>query len=148
MGQMTMDLLQETDGPIVLGGAMIGLALGLLWVLTCRVMSASGMIGSLLGGREGLAASSIAFIGGLFIAPSVLMAVGVVRQMADDAAWPFLVIGGLLVGIAARLGSSLMGALHGITLLSKRAMVTFVAIMAGMGVAVLLRQVLGNGGVA
>ena len=145
---MTMDLLQGPYGPVVLGGAMIGLALGLLWVLTSRIMSASGMIGSLLGGREGLAASSIAFIGGLFIAPSVLMAVGIVRQMADDAAWPFLVIGGLLVGIAARLGSSLMGALHGITLLSKRAMVTLVAIMAGMGVAVLLRQVLGNGGVA
>jgi hypothetical protein len=148
MGQMTMDVVQGTYGPAVLGGAMIGLALSLLWVLTRRVMSASGMIGSLLGGREGLAATSIAFIGGLFIAPSVLMAVGVVRQMADDAAWPFLVIGGLLVGIAARLGSSLMGALHGMSLLSKRAMVTLVAILAGLGGAVLLRQVLGTGGVA
>lgn len=145
---MTMNLLQGTYGSVVLGGAMIGLALGLLWVLTCRVMSASGMIGSLLGGREGLAASSIAFVGGLFIAPSLLMAVGVVRQMADEAAWPFVVLGGLLVGIAARLGSSLMGAIHGVASLSKSAAVMLLAILAGAGLAVLVRQVLGTGGVA
>ncbi len=145
---MTMDFLQGAYGPVLLGGAIIGLALGLLWVLTRRVMSASGMIGSLLGGREGLAASSIAFIGGLFIAPSLLMAVGVAKQMSDEAAWPLLVVGGLLVGIAGRLGSSLMGAMHGVTLRSKPAAVTLLGIMAGAGIAVLMRQILGNGGMA
>lgn len=145
---MNMDLLQGAYGPVLLGGAMIGLALGLLWVLTRRIMSATGMIGSLLGGREGLAASSIAFIGGLFIAPSLLMAIGVAKQMADEAAWPFLVLGGLLVGIAARFGGSLMGAIHGVTLRSKRAAVTLLGIMAGAGIAMLVRQILGNGGMA
>ncbi len=145
---MTMDFLQGAYGPVLLGGAIIGLALGLLWVLTRRVMSASGMIGSLLGGREGLAASSIAFIGGLFIAPSLPMAVGVAKQMSDEAAWPLLVVGGLLVGIAGRLGSSLMGAMHGVTLRSKPAAVTLLGIMAGAGIAVLMRQILGNGGMA
>lgn len=143
---MNMDLLQAAYGPVLLGGAMIGLALGFLWVLTGRVMSATGMIGSLLGGREGLAASSIAFIGGLFIAPSLLMAVGVARQLADEADWPFLVLGGLLAGIAARFGASLMGAIHGVTLRSKRAAVTLSGILAGAGTAVLVRQILGNGG--
>lgn len=145
---MNMDLLQGAYGPALLGGAMIGLALGLLWVLTRRIMSATGMIGSLLGGREGLAASSIAFIGGLFIAPSLLMSVGVAKQMADEAAWPFLVLGGLLVGIAARFGSSLMGAIHGVTLRSKRAAVTLLGIMAGAGTAVLVRHILSNGGMS
>ncbi|MEN9409240.1 MAG: hypothetical protein RL216_1214 [Pseudomonadota bacterium] len=143
-----MDLLQGMYGPVVLGGAMIGLALGLLWVLTRRVLSASGMIGSLLGGREGLAASSIAFLGGLFIAPSLLMTVGFVGQMSDGATWPFLILGGLMVGIAARLGGSLMGAIHGVTLRSKRAAVTLSGIMAGAGMAVLLRRVLDGGGVS
>jgi hypothetical protein len=145
---MTMELLQGAYGPVLLGGAMIGLALGLLWVLTRRIMSASGMIGSLLGGREGLAASSIAFIGGLFIAPSLVMAVGFAKQVPDGADWPFLVLGGVLVGIAARFGSSLMGALHGVTLRSRRAAVTLLGIMAGAGIAVFLRQILGNGGMA
>lgn len=145
---MNMDLLQDAYGPVLLGGALIGLALGLLWVLTRRIMSGTWMIGSLLGGREGLAASSIAFIGGLFIAPSLLMAAGVARQMEDEMAWPFLVFGGLLVGIAARFGGSLMGAIHGVTLRSKRAAVTLLGILAGTGIAVLLRQVLGNGGMA
>ncbi|MCA3449173.1 MAG: hypothetical protein INF92_02190 [Rhodobacter sp.] len=145
---MNMDLLQGAYGPVVLGGAMIGLALGLLWVLTGRIMSATGMIGSLLGGREGLAAGSIAFIGGLFIAPSLLTAVGVAKQMADEADWPFLVLGGLLAGIAARFGGSLMGAIHGVTLRSRRAAVTLLGIMAGAGTALLVRQILGNGGMA
>ncbi|MCA3508753.1 MAG: hypothetical protein IOD01_15995 [Rhodobacter sp.] len=145
---MNMDLLQGAYGPVVLGGAMIGLALGLLWVLTGRIMSATGMICSLLGGREGLAASSIAFIGGLFIAPSLLTAVGIAKQMADEADWPFLVLGGLLAGIAARFGGSLMGAIHGVTLRSRRAAVTLLGIMAGAGTALLVRQILGNGGMA
>lgn len=145
---MNMDLLQGAYGPVVLGGAMIGLALGLLWLLTGRIISATGMIGSLLGGREGLAAGSIAFIGGLFIAPSLLMALGVAKQMADEADWPFLVLGGLLAGIAARFGGSLMGAIHGVTLRSRRAAVTLLGIMAGAGTALLVRQILGNGGMA
>ena len=145
---MNMDLLQGAYGPVVLGGAMIGLALGLLWVLTGRIMSATGMIGSLLGGREGLAAGSIAFIGGLFIAPSLLTAVGIAKQMADEADWPFLVLGGLLAGIAARFGGSLMGAIHGVALRSRRAAVTLLGIMAGAGTALLVRQILGNGGMA
>ncbi len=59
--------------------------------------------------------------------------------MADEAAWPFVVPGGLMVGIAARLGSSLIGAIHGVTLLSKRAALTLLGIMAGAGLAALLR---------
>jgi hypothetical protein len=102
----------------------------------------------LLGGREGLAASSIAFIGGLFIAPSLLTGVGVAKQMADEADWPFLVLGGLLVGIAARFGGSLMGSIHGVTLRSKRAAAVLLGIMAGAGTAVLVHQILGNGGMA
>lgn len=145
---MKMDLLEGPYGPVLLGGVMIGLALGLLWVLTRRIMSGTWMIGSLLGGREGLAASSIAFIGGLFIAPSLLMAAGVARQMEHEMAWPFLVVGGLLVGIAARFGGSLMGAIHGVAVRSRRAAVTLLGIMAGTGIAVLLRQILGNGGIA
>jgi hypothetical protein len=53
-----------------------------------------------------------------------------------------------MVGIAARLGGSLMGAIHGVTLRSKRAAVTLSGIMAGAGMAVLLRRVLDGGGVS
>jgi len=145
---MPVDMLQGTLGPVVLGGAMIGLALALLRILTGRVMSASGMIGSLLGGREGLAATSIAFIAGMFISPSVLVAVGHAKQLPLEAGWPLLVVGGLLVGVGARLGSSLLGSIHGVTQLSGKALATILAIMAGAGVAGALRQILGAGGVA
>jgi len=60
------------SGKQLLGGALIGLAASFLIMLPGRATSVCGMIGSLLGGREGEAALGIAFLSGLFIAPSLI----------------------------------------------------------------------------
>jgi uncharacterized protein len=134
---------------VILGGALIGLALALLRRFTGRIMSASAMIGSLLGGREGLAAASIAFLAGLFIGPSILLAIGMAAPPPAETFWPFLVIGGLLLGLGARLGeASLFGAISGLTHRSWRAVTTFLAMLTGAGLSLALRQFLNNGGVA
>jgi uncharacterized membrane protein YedE/YeeE len=136
----------ETIGPAVMGGALIGLALAGLMVLTGRVMSASAMVGSLLGGREGLAAASITFLAGLFIAPSVLFALGVARQPLTEPVWPLLIVGGVLVGVGARLGNgSVFGSVFGLTQGSRRAVAATVAIAAGAGAALTFRHLLGTG---
>ncbi len=138
-----------TVGQVVLGGALIGLAFAMLRIMTGRLMSTSGMIGSLLGGREGPAAVSMAFIAGLFVAPSVLGTMGFVTQPPVEAGWPLLLVGGLMVGIGARLGnSSVVGSVFGLTQGSKRAVVAIVAIISGAVVSVILAQVLGTGGAA
>ena len=139
----------ETVGEVAAGGALIGLALAMLMILTGRVMSGSAMIGSLLGGREGLAATSIAFIAGLFIAPSVLIVFGAARQPLAEENWLLLGLGGLLVGIGARLGnSSVFGAVFGLSRRSGRAAMVSLAILAGVCIAVVLRHFLQIGGVA
>jgi uncharacterized membrane protein YedE/YeeE len=136
----------ETIGPAVMGGALIGLASAGLMILTGRVMSASAMVGSLLGGREGLAAASITFLAGLFIAPSVLFALGVARQPLTEPVWPLLIVGGVLVGVGARLGNgSVFGSVFGLTQGSRRAVAATVAIAAGAGAALTLRHLLGTG---
>jgi uncharacterized protein len=136
----------ELVGQSVFGGALIGLALAALMVLTGRVVSASDMIGSLLGGREGLAATSIAFIAGLFIAPSILIAFGAIRPPISEPGWLFLVCGGLLVGIGARLGNiSLFGAILGVTRRPERAFAALAAIATGVGVALTLVHLLHSG---
>lgn len=128
---------------------MIGLAAGLLTLLTGRVMNASNMIGSLLGGAEGLAATSIAFIGGIAAASLIMGGIGFSLQPSGEADLPFLVIGGLLVGFGARFGgASIVGALTGIARRSKQAVAVVVTISAGAAIAVFLQRLLGGGGVA
>lgn len=94
----------------LLGGTLIGVALGAFTLLTGRVMTGSGMIGSLLGGAEGVAATSIAFIGGLAAAPVIVMGLGVERPDVMEPGLALLVIGGVLVGASARIGGASLGA--------------------------------------
>lgn len=144
-----MGLFDNMLGTVLLGGALIGLAVGLLTVLTGRVMGASAMIGSLLGGAEGVAATSIAFIGGLLAAPLIMLGLGFGTQVTAEADWPFLVAGGLLVGISARFGgASLGGALTGMARRSGQAAAVFGVILVGAAIAVYLQRLLTGGGVA
>lgn len=134
---------------VIAGGALIGFVLALLRVLTGRVMSTSGMIGSLLGGREGLAAASIAFLAGVVISPLLPLALGFSLLPPAEASWTMLVIGGVLVGFGARLGhSGLVGSLFGMARGSRPALVAALALAAGTALSLVLRQVLGQGGVA
>jgi hypothetical protein len=96
----------DSPGLVILGGAMIGLDCGGLRLLTGRVMSASAMIGSLLGGREGLAAASIAFIAGLFIAPSIMPVLTSPAPAPVEPGWMALIASGVLAGFGARLADS------------------------------------------
>jgi hypothetical protein len=141
--------LDSVFGSLLIGGAIIGLAAGLLTVMTGRTMSASTMIGSLLGGAEGVAATSIAFIGGIMAAALVMTNLGLPTQVSAEADWPLLVAGGLLVGIAARFGgASLGGALSGTARRSGQTAVIWGAIAAGAAIAVYLQGLLGIGGAA
>jgi hypothetical protein len=134
---------------LLLGATLIGTAAGLLVLLTGRIMSGSGMIGSLLGGAEGLAATSIAFIGGLVSAPMIMTGLGVSNEPVLEADWPFLLVGGLLIGFAARYGgASLFGAITGIAKRSGRAAIMFLTILAGAMISIYLQRLLGGGGVA
>ena len=142
-------IFEAISGDLLLGGALIGLAAGLLTVLTGRVMSASSMIGSLVGGAEGVAATSIAFIGGIIAAPLIMTKLGLLSQVSAEADWPLLVAGGVLVGFAARFGgASLGGAMTGTARRSGHKAAIWGAIVAGAAVAVYLQGLLGGGGMA
>lgn len=145
--------VETAVGSLLAGAAIIGLAAGLLTVLTGRVMSASRMIGSLLGGAEGVAATSIAFIGGILIAPLIMTKLGFHTQISVATDWPLLIAGGVLIGLGVRFGgASLGGALTG-TARRTRPTTAFWgaiwgAIVAGAAVAVYLQGLLSGGGVA
>lgn len=144
-----MDFFFGPFGLVILGGGVIGLALAILRVVTGRVLSGSRMLGSLLGGREGLAAASIAFIGGLVISPSIMTVFGHASPPPFETGWAWLVAGGLCVGVGARLGDgSLFAAISGLAQRSRQAVAAILAIIAGAAVSIYLRQVISLGGVA
>jgi hypothetical protein len=134
-------------GHLVLGGALIGLALALLRTATGRVMSASRMIGSLLGGHEGPAAASMAFIAGLVIAPTVLVLLGEPTAKPLEGNWALLALGGVLVGLGARLGDTgLVAAIWGGAGGSGRSAAVLCAMIASAGLSLFLFDLLVRGG--
>jgi uncharacterized protein len=147
LGRVLMEFMNGATGMAVLGGALIGLAAGLLTLLTGRVMSGSGMIASLLGGPEGIAATSIAFIGGILIAPVIMTGIGFAMAPPVEAEWPFLLAGGLLVGLGAGLGTiSLGGAISGIGRRSIRSAGTLLILLASAALAAFLHVQISDGG--
>ncbi|MEM9844344.1 MAG: YeeE/YedE family protein [Pseudomonadota bacterium] len=140
-----MDLFDNIVVVTVLGGVLIGVALGALTFLTGRTMSGSGMIGSLLGGAEGVAATSISFMAGLVMAALTMKSIGFAPQQVAETNLPLLIIGGLLVGISARMsGASLGGVLTGLTRRGPSSLVMLVTILAGATIGGILQVSFGG----
>jgi uncharacterized membrane protein YedE/YeeE len=134
-----IDLLLSAHGAAVIGGGLVGLSAALLLVLTGRDMNLSEMLGSLLGGNEGLAATSIAFLAGLVLAPTIWQFWAALPAAGGTGNVPLLLAAGLLAGFGTRLGGTgITGqAILGLAQVSKRSLVALVCIVVGgmLGVA-------------
>lgn len=121
---MILDWLMTAQGAAVIGGGLVGLAATLLLLLTGRAMDLSEMFGSLLGGNEGLAAASIAFLAGLVLAPTVWQIWAPLPEAGASRNLPLVLVAGLLAGFGARLGSTGISgqAILGLARLSKRSL--------------------------
>ena len=140
-----MDVEVETLGHVIGGGALIGVALALLRLLTGRVMSVSGMLGTLLSGGEGRAAASITFMAGVFIAPAIWTGLGLATPQPVEAGWSHLAISGMLIGFGARLGQSgFVGTIWGSVQRSRWAAAALGAMVVGVAVSLLSVSVLGE----
>ena len=96
------------------GGALIGLSAVLLMLLTGRIAGVSGIFDGLINPQTNDRTWRVAFIAGLVAAPAAAVLVGYhvpMPQMPDS--YMTIVVGGLLVGFGARLGSGCTSG-HGI----------------------------------
>jgi uncharacterized membrane protein YedE/YeeE len=130
---MIFDWLLTAQGAAVIGGGLVGLAAALLLVLTGRDMNLSGMLGSLLGGNEGLAATSIAFLAGLVLAPTIWLVWAPLPEAGGPGNLPLVILAGLLAGFGARLGSTGISgqAILGLARLSMRSLVAVICLLLG-----------------
>lgn len=130
---MILDWLLTAPGATVIGGGLVGLSAALLLVLTGRAINLSDMLGSLLGGNEGLAAASIAFLAGMVLAPTIWQIWVPLPDAGGATNVPLVLVAGLLAGFGARLGSTGISgqAILGLARLSKRALVAVVCLFLG-----------------
>lgn len=131
------------------GGTLIGISAALYLLFNGRIAGISGLLAAASGLARGAARPlGLLFIGGLL--GGAWLAAHWVRapQPVLSAAWPLLVVAGLLVGFGTRLGSGCTSG-HGICGLARLSPRSLVATAVFMAVAVLtvtvLRHVLGGG---
>jgi uncharacterized membrane protein YedE/YeeE len=115
------------------GGALIGLAVVLLMLLTGRIAGISGIFGAALRPATTDRTWRIAFLAGLIGAPLLLALAGrPLPHPAMPGSFAVIVAGGLLVGFGTRLGQGCTSGhgLCGIGRLSPRSLTATVTFMA------------------
>jgi uncharacterized membrane protein YedE/YeeE len=136
---MTME--HFTPISALVGGALIGTAALLLWVLDGRIAGISGILGGLGQASRNDVGWRIAFLTGLIAAP---MAYGVfmgrLPSIAITPSVPLLIVAGLLVGFGTRLGSGCTSGhgVCGVARLSTRSLIATGTFMAAGALTVFL----------
>jgi uncharacterized protein len=131
-----------------IGGALIGLSAVLLTLFTGRIAGVSGIFDGLINPQTSDRAWRAAFVAGLIAAPVTAMLVGYNVPMPQlPGSFITIVVGGLLVGFGARLGSGCTSGhgICGIARLSPRSIAaTSVFTVAAIVVVALSRHVFGG----
>jgi len=144
---MRIDWLHFTPWASLAGGILIGLAAALLLLANGRVAGISGILGGLLRPARGDVAWRVAFLGGLFLAPLVWLALRAMPPAQVDQSPALLAAAGLLVGLGTRFGSGCTSGhgVCGIARLSPRSLTATACFMAaGIVTVFIARHVLGR----
>lgn len=126
------------------GGMLIGASAVMLLLLNGRIAGISGIVGRLAQG-VGLT-TNLAFVLGLLIGPlAYLLAFGGWPIVEITAAWPLIIVAGILVGFGSRMGSGCTSGhgVLGLARLSPRSMVAVATFLSGGVMAVTVLRGLG-----
>ncbi|AEQ50958.1 YeeE/YedE family protein [Pelagibacterium halotolerans] len=130
------------------GGALIGLASVLLMALHGRIAGMTGILTAVIPPVHGDWAWRAAFLSGAIVAPILIVAIfGDVVGFHSAVPMPWLVAGGLVVGVGVYFGSGCTSGhgVCGIARLSPRSIAATIVFMASTAVTVfVIRHVLGG----
>jgi uncharacterized membrane protein YedE/YeeE len=145
---MNIDWTHFTPWASLTGGVILGLASAIFILINGRVLGISGILGGLMPPKVGDTSWRIAFMLGLFAAPTVFHAVVPTQFITApriDATDMMVVIAGLLVGIGTRYASGCTSGhgVCGLSRLSPRSLLATASFMsAGFVMVFVLRHVL------
>ncbi|MCE2866753.1 MAG: YeeE/YedE family protein [Oxalobacteraceae bacterium] len=118
---MNLDWAHFTPWSALTGGIVLGIASALFILINGRILGISGILGGLLPPKLGDASWRVAFLLGMFAAPTVFHAVvpaGYITAPRIEATEWMIVAAGLLVGIGTRYASGCTSG-HGVCGLSR-----------------------------
>ncbi len=126
---MNLDWAHFTPWSSLTGGILLGVASAIFILINGRILGISGILGGLLPPKLGDASWRIAFLLGMFAAPTVFHAVVPVEYITapriEATEW-MIVVAGLLVGIGTRYASGCTSG-HGVCGLSRLSLRSLVA---------------------
>jgi len=132
---MNIDWAHFTPFASLTGGIILGIASAIFILVNGRILGISGILGGLMPPKLGDTFWRIAFLLGLFSAPTVFHAVVPAQYITApriDATDIMVVIAGLLVGIGTRYASGCTSG-HGVCGLSRLSPRSLVATLSFMG---------------
>lgn len=126
----------------LVGGALIGSSAVLLMALTGRVAGISGIVSNIVLGAPGERLWRALFMIGLVLGPVIVRIIsGEPLPFEITSSLPFLLAGGLLVGIGTRLGSGCTSG-HGVCGLSRFSIRSLVSVITFIGVGMIMVTIL------
>ena len=132
---MQIDWLHFTPWPALLGGILLGIAAGALFLNSGRILGITGILEGLLTGKSDDSPWRISFLLGLFAAPlaaKLILPADLLHTPRIDANWAMVIAAGLLVGFGTRWGAGCTSG-HGICGLSRLSARSLVATLSFMG---------------
>ncbi len=141
---MTIDWMYFTPWASLVGGLMLGVASAMFILLNGRILGISAIMGGLMPPKVGDTWWRVAFLLGLFAAPTVFHAVMPVEWVTApriDAGVLSVIGAGLLVGIGTRYAGGCTSG-HGVCGLSRLSPRSLVATLSFMGAGFLIVYVL------
>jgi uncharacterized protein len=130
---MQIDYANFTPVASLLGGALIGLAAGLLILLAGKIAGIAGIVGGLVNGAKDKK-WRVLFVAGLLISPWLWQLFAPLPSLTMVTSIPGLILAGLLVGIGTRYANGCTSG-HGICGLSRYSVRSLAAVASFMGTA-------------
>jgi uncharacterized membrane protein YedE/YeeE len=132
---MNLDWANFTPWSSLTGGIILGIASALFILINGRILGISGILGGLLPPKLGDTTWRIAFLLGMFAAPTVFHAVVpaeyITAPRIEGTEW-MIVVAGLLVGVGTRYASGCTSG-HGVCGLSRLSPRSLIATASFMG---------------
>jgi uncharacterized membrane protein YedE/YeeE len=130
-----IDWIHFTPWSSLLGGILLGIAAGVLFLNSGRILGITGILEGLLTPKSDDSSWRLVFLLGMLTAPlaaKFLLPAGLLQAPRMDANWAMVIAAGLLVGFGTRWGAGCTSG-HGICGLSRLSGRSLVATLSFMG---------------
>ena len=132
---MQIDWIHFTPWSSLMGGILLGIAAGALFLNSGRILGITGILEGLLTPNSIDSSWRLVFLLGMLTAPlaaKFLLPAGLLHAPRIDANWAMVIAAGLLVGFGTRWGAGCTSG-HGICGLSRLSVRSLVATLSFMG---------------